>query len=70
MAKQPAHRQNPPGPQLAAKNNMRPDKFDPETLDVALVLLVENAQTTHDCFLMGDEPEAKPLPKRWRLRAR
>jgi hypothetical protein len=49
---------------------MRPDKFDPEALDKALAELVEAAQVARDCFLMGDEPEAKPLPKRWRLRAR
>jgi hypothetical protein len=34
---------------------MRPDKFDPEVLDAALVVLIDQAQTTRDCFLTGDE---------------
>jgi hypothetical protein len=49
---------------------MRSDKFDPELLDSALAERVQSAQAARDCFVMGDEPEVKPLPKRWRLRAR
>lgn len=32
---------------------IRPDKFDPETLDAALAELVDKAQGARDCFHLG-----------------